>query len=138
VAVENLSLEEVVGRSVSSIELVGLIRISFDHDPNMQLCIESPCEITGEDGTTVAVRFMPAEASAPAGLDALGALYNQTVKSAAVVADGSFRIVFENGSVLRLPVDPDYEAGHFVLADRYVVVPPGGRAERAPGDSRAD
>jgi hypothetical protein len=126
-ATADMSLDEVVGHAVSSIELIGLVRINFGRDRNMQLCIESRCEITDKDGMVVSVRFSPATEPSPVGLDALGALYNQTVTSAVAAGDGSLRIAFKNGSVLNLPVDPYYEAGHFVLPDRYVVVPPAGR-----------
>lgn len=119
-------LDVVVGMHVTKIELIGLIRIAFGTERSMQLSIESRCEVEDVRGNVSLVAFNPANRSFPAGLDALGALYGEAVSAADIGPDGAVSLRFANGTELRIPVNPDYEAGHFVLPDDYVVIPPSG------------
>jgi hypothetical protein len=117
---------ELEGRQVSLIELIGLVRIHFDERADMQLVLESAFEISDEIGTTSVV-FSPATRTPPHGLDRLGALFGATVDRALVAPDGSLAVTFQDGTILTLPVDPHFEAGHLILLDQCIVVPPGGR-----------
>lgn len=120
-------LSELRGCAVVSIELIGLIRINFEGRVPPQLSIESAFEVSTPDGTTVHCRFNPAAGEWPVGLDAVGALYGKVLADARMLKDGSLVFEFDDGTVLRLPVDPNYESGHIVAPGLYLVVPPGGR-----------
>lgn len=123
---EEERLAELEGRRVSKIELIGFVRIHFGPPENVQLILESPFDITDRNGTT-AVIFSPALRTPPQGLDRLGALFDQEVASASVRSDGAFAFAFHDGSTLTLPPNSNFEAGHLILPNQYIVVPPGGR-----------
>jgi hypothetical protein len=125
---------ELVGVSITKILLMGLIDIQFgEGSQNLHIQIETPFQITGASGESVAIKYQPWLADPPTGLDKLAELHNATVRAAVAHVDElQLDLSTQHGEqvTLRVPPDPQYEAWHFTGPLGVFVSTPGGSSGR--------
>jgi hypothetical protein len=111
-------LDELVGRSVTRISLMGLVRLNFE-EPSSFNTPENP-EIRLDRGG-IRVEFRPYDQNwTPSGMTELAALYGAVVASASTESDATLTITFADNRQLEVLPDPQYEgwgisaAGHLL------------------------
>jgi hypothetical protein len=123
-------LDELVGRSVTRISLMGLVRLNFEEpssfntpeNPEIRLDVERDFVIRSDrDRGGIRVEFRPYDQNwTPSGMTELAALYGAVVASASTESDATLTITFADNRQLEVLPDPQYEgwgisaAGHLL------------------------